>query len=291
MIKKVGIPLLTTSLVIGVLTGCGANKKEFAEGIELYNKGNFESLVESKDFFLNYIETNGNDKKAEKWLKNINKELIKQAKTLTDSAYASQDFEAAFEYIKVALSADPSNEDFQKVYSLVETALKEQKLYDEYADFLEEIYVLTKKEFVKWETLLKSVKNNQASIATVNYNYSNTYTEISKIREIINKKTFELTDKDNAHYKEINLALFEYIVDVENELAKLSYQDVSDFFEKVNKMKHFTITAFANQFSDTADAMLSYTTQTNREGEKIRNIVDTLDLAKAYEDSLNESLN
>ena len=288
MLKKVGVPILTTSLVVGVLAGCGANKEEFSKGIAFYNQGSFESLIKSQEFFIDYIETNGESKSAVKWLNKINKTISGQVESQTDLAYASQDFETALKYIEVGLTIEPSNESFQSAYSLIIESINEQTIFDEYADYLEENYVVLKKHISNWETIINSAKQGQMTLGTVKNAATNSYKAVGVLREKINNKTFELNSSETAHFKELNLSLFDYVLSVENELSNLlTYLEVEELPYLADYFDNFTVTGFTNYFSSLADDMLHYTTQTYQDGTPVRNIKNTLDFTKAYEEFLN----
>lgn len=285
MFKKIGIPLVTTSLVVGVLAGCGANKEEFAPGIQLYNEGSFESLVKSKEFFTNYIQTNGESKDATKWVKEINKQLLKLAEPLTEEAYAAKDFESAMQYVEVGLAIDPSSEKFKGAHSLVSTALNQQNIFDDYADFLEETYVFIKHRLNNWETALNSAKNGSTSLPTLKYNISVLHSDMRNLREIVNNKTFEFTSNDTSYFKNRNLYLFDYVLEIEKELSKLSTGTEDFTIKSIEKtLSSFTVTGFTDTFSELADKMLAYTTEKNRDGKPIRNIKNTLDFTKAFKE-------
>lgn len=287
MFRKVTFGLVSSALILSGLTGCDSNKEEYAKGIALYNKGDYESLIQARKFFNNYAAKHQDDKGVDEWFNKIDANLISQAKEKTNESFDNKDFKKAMEYVTVAKEGDPNDKETQKAYLLVKKSYDDQNKYDKFVNYLEARYIDTKLITEQWDAAVKSVETGKQPFIYLGAVAKVIYPQVAEVREIINAESFNLNGDDNAIFLEANTKLFEYTVSLEKELSDImnlagaeSSEDYKDLAMDLNPE------SFNSTFIHLQEITSSYITEQDMEGKKKRNINNTLNFTAAYQRKL-----
>ncbi|WP_456363406.1 hypothetical protein [Priestia aryabhattai] len=282
MLKKTTLGLASVALL---LSGCMGPKEEYTKGISLYEKGDYESLVKAKSFFNNYTEKHPDDGGVDKWVSKIDSALVQKAKNLAIEAYAKKDTKNALKYIEVAKSGAPNDKEILKAYSLAKKAYSEQVKYDKFSSYLEDVYIEAKDISGQWDSAVKLTETGKAQPLYLLDTAKNLYPKAITLREKVNAESFEINGAKDTTFGAANSALFTYIVDIEKELSRIMLigktNDVSQYTTEVESLTPESLNA---AFLDIQDKMQNYVNEKDNEGNEKRNIKNTLQFTKAYQE-------
>ncbi|WP_088362787.1 tetratricopeptide repeat protein [Bacillus cereus] len=286
MLKKSILTILSSSIVLTALVGCSDEKDEYRKGITLYEKGDYKSLIKAREFFNDYSQKHKDDNDVDTWFEKIDTALVEKAKELTNEAFDKKDFDKAMEYIKIAKAAAPDDKSVKEAYATVNKSYKEQKKYDEYARYLESIYIDSKALVDKWDSSIRAVETGKAPLVSLKTTANTLFPEVSKIREKINQQTFKTKQKE---FLEINSTIFDYMVSAESNISSvISASAESDIAQFKNIARNLSPDAHNKLFLQVQNDMGGYVTQKNTEDKKVRDIKNTLDFIKAMDNKIKE---
>lgn len=282
MLKKTTIGLASVALL---LSGCMGPKEEYTKGISLYEKGDYESLVKAKSFFDNYTEKHPDDGGVDKWVSKINSALVQKSKELAVEAYAKKDTKNALKYIEVAKSGAPNDKEIQKAYSLAKKAYNEQVKYDKFASYLEDVYIEAKDISGQWDSAVKQTETGKVQAIYLLNTAKTLYPKAIALREKVNAESFEINGSKDTAFGTANSSLFTYIVDIEKELSRIMLVGkTNNVAAYTNEVENLTPESLNAAFLDIQDKMQSYVNEKDNEGNEKRNIKNTLQFTKAYEE-------
>lgn len=286
MYKKATLSLFAITLL---LAGCGGVKEEFAKGEELYQKGDYESLIEAREFFNDYAAKNPDDKDVNDYFAKVDQALIAEAKEMTKTAFENKEIEKAWEYVSVAKEGDPKDKQTNEAYNTIKAAYEDQMNYNKFTDYLEERYIETKDITDQWDKAIKLIETGKANHTYAKDVAKVLYLDIVELRKIVNAESFNLTGDGQTVFREVNTELFDYIVNVERELSQIMsvpiVTSVADYKDNAN---FITPKLFNDTFLRLQEKTSLFVTEEDMEGKPVRNIADTLNFTEAYKKKLED---
>lgn len=284
MYKKATFCLASVALI---LTGCGT-KEEFAKGENLYQLGDYESLLEAREFFNKYAEKNPSDNDVEEYFTKIDKALVVEAKDLTNEYFEKKEFKKALEYVTIAKQAAPNDKEVQKAYKTIKSAYDNQVIYDNFTDYLEERYIDFKSLVDTWDKGIKLIETGNAPEMYSLTVAKNLYPEVVHLRDVINAQSFSITGPDQVIFQETNSILFGYIVNIESQLSGVIR--VTDDDLSVTSIKQSTDAIspekFNENFLSAAEKINSYVDEKDNDGKEVRSLKNTLNFTEAYQEKI-----
>lgn len=281
MLKQATLGLASVALL---LSGCGGPKDEYAKGVSLYEKGDYENLVKAKEFFNDYTAKNPDDGSVDKWVAKVDNALITEAKEKANESYEKKDLKDALKYAEVAKAGAPNDKEINKAYSLVKKAYNEQVKFDKFARYLEESYIETKSIAEEWDNAVKLAETGKAQPISLLVTARNIYPKVIALREKINAQSFTLTGGSDTAFQEANSTLFSYVVNIENNFSQVmtleSDTSTSSYVSQVDSLSPDTLN---RSFLDVQDEIDNYVNEKTEKGEAKRYIKNTLQLTKAYD--------
>lgn len=286
MLKKSILTILSSTIVLTALAGCSDEKDEYKKGITLYEKGDYKSLIKAREFFNDYSQKHKDDDDVDTWFEKIDTALVEKAKELTNEAFDKKDFDKAMEYITIAKAAAPDDKSVKEAFSTVNKSYKEQNKYNEFARYLENIYIDSKALVDKWDTSIRAVETGKAPLGSLKATANSLFPEVSKIREKINQQTFKTKQKE---FLEINSAIFDYMVNTESNISNvISAGSDADIAQFKSIARNLSPDSHNKIFLQVQNDMGEYANQKNTENKKVRDIKNTLDFIKATENKIKE---
>ncbi|MGF7534880.1 hypothetical protein AAGG74_14515 [Bacillus mexicanus] len=281
---KVTLGIASTILL---LTACGGPKEEYSKGISLLEKGDYESLVKAKKFFSDYAKKNPDDNKVSDYSKQVDEALLTTAKELANSYYNSKDNYKAMKYAKVAKELAPDDENVTKAYDLVNKAYKEQKTYDEFANYLEGKYIETKNIIDAWDTGKRRVQTSGGTnLAYMKSLSKSLFSRVTEVRQSVNDESFNISGQKQDILRQINSDLFEYVYSIESQLSETIEDKNAEALSDIDALTNgVTPESFNSTFLSLQNQMADYVSETNNEGKSIRHIKNTLNFTKAYKEN------
>ncbi|MFB8425037.1 hypothetical protein ACFC4S_23760 [Priestia megaterium] len=268
-----------------LLSGCGGPKDEYAKGVSLYEKGDYENLVKAKEFFNDYTAKNPKDGSVDKWVAKVDNALITKAKELANAAYERKDLKNALKYAEVAKAGAPDDKEVKKAYSLVKKANDEQVKFDKFARYLEESYIETKGIAEEWDSAVKLAETGKTQPISLLLAARNIYPEVISLREKVNAQSFTLNGGSDTAFQEANSSLFSYVVGMENDFSQImSFESSNSVSSYVSQTDSLSPDSLNSAFLLVQDKMDGYVKEKNEKGEAKRYIKNTLQLTKAYEE-------
>lgn len=286
MYKKATLSLFAMTLL---LAGCGGVKDEFAKGEQLFQKGDYESLIEAREFFNDYAAKNPDDKDVNEYFAKVDQALIAEAKDMTKKAFENKEIEKAMEYVTVAKEGDPKDKETLEAYKTIKTAYDDQMNYNKFTDYLEERYIETKDITDQWDKAIKLIETGKANHTYAKDVAKVLYLDIVELRKIVNAQSFNLTGNGQSNFRDVNTELFNYLVNVERELSLImSVNSVTSIGDYKDKANYITPKMFNDTFLRLQESTTLFVTEEDMEGNPIRNISDTLNFTEAYQKKLED---
>jgi hypothetical protein len=258
---------LLLSIVVStglILTACFGTNEELAPGVELYETGTEESLVDARIFFMEYLAENPDDGDAEKYIEKIDEKYIEVGKNEVDKLFKEGKIERAYEIMQNLSVLAPND-----------ASIKEQIEFNKFANYLEDIFKDTFEAYSLWDE--KSSEGILGKLTTYQMieHSKNTLSQVSSIRKVVEDQSLQLT---NSSFIEINSTLFDYLNAVESSFSRIATgnPDMIQPFDIHDRTSIFNPENFNRTFSKIKQMTDGYVSEVDMDGDPVRNIENTL---------------
>ena len=251
------------------LSACGGDD-ELKQGIDAYNSGDYETAY---DFFKKKAKE-APDKDASEWLKKTKKAYSKVVIKEVNKAYENRNLEKANKLVKIALELEPSNEQIIEAASKVEIEFEEQKDFDVYTSFLNKNKIQLTNLTDSWNLSFAQMQAKQITYEQFLAQAKNIYPQLTKIRVETEEIGYKL---EVPLYKEVNDSLFNYVWVLETQISSVLLGGAQSISELANDTSSFQPDVRKEVFDSIKSNIDSYVNEPDMEGNKIRNLKNTLD--------------